>query len=69
MTAHDTNSSEHHVFHKLLHDWAGSIVANDAEQIAAFHAQEWVSEIFIRRDGRWHCQLSVLIPDLGRTSA
>lgn len=29
-----------------------------------FSADEWVTEVFVRRDGRWRCALSALTPNL-----
>lgn len=29
-----------------------------------FSADEWVTDVFVRRDGRWRCSLSALTPNL-----
>lgn len=32
-----------------------------------FAADEWVTEIFVRRDGRWRCSMSALTPNYAAT--
>ncbi|MEX5265640.1 nuclear transport factor 2 family protein [Kocuria sp. CPCC 205268] len=36
---------------------------------APFRADEWVTEIFVRRDGRWSCALSALTPNTAGRAA
>lgn len=31
-----------------------------------FSADEWVTDVFVRRDGRWRCTLSALTPNLAQ---
>jgi ketosteroid isomerase-like protein len=124
---HTTDQADRREFQALLEDWAGAIVANDPDRIAAFAeadwelvtpesgpvpldrflavvrdgslthsemafdvlsvrrhgdtavvvahgtnrgawngepftADEWVTEVFVRRDDRWRCVLSALTP-------
>ncbi|MFJ9637699.1 hypothetical protein [Streptomyces sp. NPDC101178] len=42
--------------------WADAIVANDAERIAAFMADEWTTDVFVRGGGHWRCVLSHITP-------
>jgi hypothetical protein len=44
-------------------EWARAIVTNTAHHLGRrFEADEWTTDVFVRRDGRWVCVLSHITP-------